>query len=285
MYGTTKTTQPPRPGMTLVEVLVVIAIIAVLVGLLIPAVMMARSAAEGMRAKNKLRQIALATPQLAEVMGGKFDGHNSIYYLLMDRLKFADLYSVTIRDESGASVLYVGNRMFESPTDPSLVTGVVDSEIGLPRGNASFAYNPLVAFSKVSFPESVPDGTSTTIMHTEHYARCGAIAAGTYTDFEFALGSSVGGNSRRSTFADAAYGDVYPIFSNASAKTAPLLEAFQSFPKLADCDARYPQATRAGGLLVAMADGSVHTVGKSIRPPIFSALTTPAEGESEGQLP
>jgi prepilin-type N-terminal cleavage/methylation domain-containing protein/prepilin-type processing-associated H-X9-DG protein len=62
----------PHRAMTLVELLVVVAIIGMLVALLLPAIQAGRATARAASCKNSLRQLGLATQQFCALHNGRF---------------------------------------------------------------------------------------------------------------------------------------------------------------------------------------------------------------------
>ena len=89
-------------GYTLVEVLVVIAIIGILIALVLPAVQMAREAARRTQCLSNLHQIAMAVHQYYDANGGEFFLHHPFD---------ADVLTFTNASESFAEIFSLASRV------------------------------------------------------------------------------------------------------------------------------------------------------------------------------
>jgi prepilin-type N-terminal cleavage/methylation domain-containing protein len=268
-----------RRGLTLLELLVVVAILAVLIGLLLPAVQRAREAAARISSTNNLKQIGLASQNFAALNAGHMPnvgGFNaatwttglSLYATLLPYLDQSQIEAHILSGAAGGKwhSKYVVPTLI-SPADPTARPG---------QGVSSYPANAQVFRGRPNL-NHIPDGTSQTVLFAERYGYgCGN------TVFYWGANSETGRRIRRRapTFADPELGDVVPVTTDPPPASHGSVRGltFQVKPRLSDCDRRLAQ-TPHSGMLVGMGDGSVRTLEGGISERVYWALVTPGKGE------
>jgi hypothetical protein len=185
-----------------------VAILAVLLGLLLPAIQRVREAAAKSWSANNLRQIALACHHYAAAHGDRLPVDPTVESpggvpWMWQLVVYADAGLQFGPEENGVRRV----RMYQSPADPTIDRAAIGGPLPdgmswdemIPGGLTSYAGNWHV-FSPYGRPRnmrglpadrvypadpparlsaSFPDGTSNTLLLAEHYARCDA------TDFVY----------------------------------------------------------------------------------------------------
>jgi type II secretory pathway pseudopilin PulG len=264
-----------RKGNTILEVLVVVAIIALLIGLLIPAVQRVREAGLRTESLNKLRQVILATHHFSDSHGGRLptiDGsganRGSLFGAILPYLEQETLLAQLQRRTTNFTPIL----SFVSPADPTIPESIQKQQYV-----ASYAANALAFVNNPRLAATFPDGTSNTLAFAEHYGfGCG-------DTYYYTLQSELGfGGVHRATFADAT--DMRPITAGSPPVSGPLVPGltFQACPERQKCNGGIAQTPHCVGMVVAVADGSGRILSPGISPSTYWSAITPAAGETLG---
>ncbi len=170
-------TTQKRRGFTLFQLLVILAVLALLFALFLPAVVKMRLAAARMQSQNNLRQLAIGC-QNYELASGKLPpgvdavGFSTRVYLL-PYLEQANLYKLVdfnsaVDSAANQKVANVGVKTFLNPTDPA--PAVLDKTFGTNYLFSAGTKYTLKDNDGVFYKESklrivdIKDGTSNTLM-------------------------------------------------------------------------------------------------------------------------
>lgn len=171
-----------RSALTLIELLVTISIIAILIGLLLPAVQSAREAARRNQCQSNLRQFGLAMNNYASTYNLLPSGHGgtnrySLHVALLPYLDQAVVFhcfnmSLFAADASSpgpnSTAVYAQIGVLECPSDPFVKTPMTNYAGNLgdnraaytPEGNGVFDVEP-IGFQQIT------DGASNTVAMSE----------------------------------------------------------------------------------------------------------------------
>jgi hypothetical protein len=160
-------------------------------------------------------------------------------------------------------------------------------------GLCSYPANAQVFRERTAIPGGIQDGATNTIAFAEHYSACQYLFHYWVVD----LFSTQTFGVHRATFADRwsypfpnyeivkGVDDVYPVTTGGlppvSTGSVPD-KSFQIAPTLESCDGSIAQTPHKSGMLIALADGFVRTIGPSIQGNLYWALVTPSGGELAG---
>jgi prepilin-type N-terminal cleavage/methylation domain-containing protein/prepilin-type processing-associated H-X9-DG protein len=297
---------PLRHGFSLIELLVVLGILAILTGLLLPAVQRIREAANRVKCQNNLKQFGLALHHAANAHNdvlppaiGDYPQYSPVafgttLFHLLPYLEQDDLYRQAAGpnrsfDARNNGVYALPVKQFQCPSDPSVGGGVGQEPLGRRWGLSSYAVNAQV-FCTVDakgqyqdprhypiLPASFNDGTSNTILAGEKYALC--------NNYSFKEGGNFWAYWLTNDPTVEPYHAGFAI-SWTSYSIGPnshfLVQPSPFTGANSECDPVRASTPHRNGMTVVMADGSVRTLAPEVSNETWWALCTPASGDNPG---
>lgn len=285
-----------RAAFTLIELIVVIGIVAVLAGLLLPAVQKVRESAARIKCGNSLRQVTLAAHLAHDAANtlppglGYWPGptaYGTFHFHLLPYLEQSNIYNQSYY----LQFYFVGNngvyeqpiRSYVCPSDPSAPTsGQAKDLMGNSWGVTSYAVNvqvvcqvnaagEVVSTAGVAqIPASFPDGASNTILLTEKYAQC--------FNSNYPTGGSFWGYFYTGSGLLPYHPGVEISWNGYSIGPASKFQV-QPQPYNGGCDPTMASSPHSGGIQVGLVDGSVRFLSSDVSPYTWWYMCTPAGGE------
>ena len=288
----------PRAGLTILEVLVVISVLALLAALILPAIQKSRSAARGLSCQNNLRQLMLATEAFVAanesypcLFGTPL--HNGVHVQLLPYLEQRPLADQIAADDlpGGSSKDLV--EVYLCPDDPARGSDKhwQPTSYGYNTGSGLDGWPHLGPFAANTIrPRNVKDGFGTTAAFAEIAPKressrrlwrlrlnvfttppeevapaCDALVESTAESHGHLLRGV--GWPTANIFA-AGYNHTLPPNRRSCFLTSPNSDrSYSSFP--ASHNAASPHQ---GAIHTAFLDGSVRTISNAVSPPVWQSL-------------
>jgi prepilin-type N-terminal cleavage/methylation domain-containing protein len=285
-------------GFTLIELLVVIAIIAILIGLLLPAVQKVRDAAARTQSTNNLKQMGLATANLAGTYNGILPAIDGVFpqappgalispangqatigtpfFYLLPYVEQQNAYNYMMARHNDSWWCGFQIKNYVSPADPSAPANG-EPDTGSPRFGTSYAPNDYVfgpplnggwgnrnSIPNSRFPSTIMDGTSNTIAFSEKRMICPSNGGAVF------YWGETGGGCGRTGYSS----------SNTSGSIAAFntLALPQMNPPPNACNPCMLNSSTTSGILVGMFDGSVHQASQGVSQSTWQNAVLPADG-------